>query len=196
MRLISALPALLATAAGVGLALLVLNGDAAIAGALVIVIVIALGVLYRLGRSLLSRKPRLASLAMEASIGLEFVGAATASGALVWIAIELAPESAADATSVSARDKEIWAALSAAASTYLGTVIISPDQEWRPFKKALVAEFGTRFRDAQTPLEKDARDAVNRDDFSPQARQHRGISVAGWGWTARRRRARFVEDAL
>jgi hypothetical protein len=149
-------------------------------------------VLYVGGRLAFGRWPYAAGFAMETGAGLLILGAGVAGAVLLWLAIKKAPGEHA-----STREKEVWTALSAALTAYLGSVIIKPEGElWNPVKNAIKAVFGQRFLNPTTTLQKDARDAIQSDNYGAQHASHAGETVDGWGWDARRTRTRHIQDAL
>jgi hypothetical protein len=128
---------------------------------------------------------------METGLGFLTLGAAIAGAFLLWLAIEKAPSEAA-----STLNKQVWAALTAAVSAYLGSIIIKPEGEiWNPVKRAVARVFANDFKDRSTDLEKDARDAVQREAYGAIAPIHSGEVVNGWGWDARRLRT-HIQDEL
>ena len=90
----------------------------------------------------------------------------------------------------------MWAALSAAITVYLASIVIKPEgKRWNPVGDAVRKVYGGKFQD-ETPLAKDARDAVLKDSYGAQAPAHKGNRVEGWGWDARRLRTRHIQDRL
>lgn len=129
---------------------------------------------------------------MESAFGVFALVASIAGATLLWLAIRHAP-----GANASTREKEVWAALIGAFTTYLGSVIIKPDGEIaNPVKGAIGSKFRESFRDPKSALEKDARSAVQRDQYGAEALKHAGQVVNGWGWAARRLRTRHIQDAL
>lgn len=148
--------------------------------------------LFGSGRWAFTRRPYHAGFVMEAGLGLLTLGAGIAGAVLLWLAIQKAPGEHA-----STRQKEVWAALSVAITTYLGSIIIKPEGEiWNPVKTAIKKKFADQFTARQTLLEKDARNAVQTESYGAEAPSHAGQVVEGWGWDARRLRTRHIQDQL
>jgi hypothetical protein len=191
-RLLTPLPTLCAAVLAVVLALLYLDHGwglpVLVAGGLFVII----GGAFGIGRAIFGRKPYVGGLVMESSILLVTLGASIAGAFLVWLAIDQVPGDKA-----TTREKEVFAAISAALTAYLGSVIIEPAGEfWNPVKKAIGRRFGSQFTDPQTPLAKDARSAVIRERYGAEAAEHEGEVVNGWDWAARRLRTRHIRDRL
>lgn len=148
--------------------------------------------LYVGGRLAFKKWPYRGGYLMESAFGVFALIASIAGASLLWLVIKHTP-----GTDATTREKEVWAALSGALTTYLGSVIIKPEGEIaNPVKSAIDSKFGDSFRDPQTALEKDARSAVQREQYGAEAPQHAGHVVNGWGWAARRLRTRHIQDAL
>jgi hypothetical protein len=185
------LPALVAAILAVALALLYID-DGWVAPSLAAgsVLVVA-GLVFLTGRLLFKRAPYFGGWLMEVWILVMTCVAAIAGAVLVWYAIEEAP-----GDEPTAREEEVFSAISAAMAAYLGSIIIEPEGElWNPVKSAIEKVFKSRFADGDA-LEKDARDAVIRDRYAAQADEHRDDVVDGWGWDARRVRTRHIRDHL
>jgi hypothetical protein len=186
------LPPLLGALLAVALVVLYLDHGWWTPALVVIGLVAATGLLYGLGRLLLTRRPYYAGFLMEAGLGLLTIAAGVAGAVLLWLAIEKAPGDDA-----SVREKQVWAALSTAFTAYLGSLIIKPEGDvWNPVKSAITSVFAGRFTERRTELERDARDAVQEDEYGAQAVEHAGQQVSGWGWDARRLRTRHIQDQL
>lgn len=85
---------------------------------------------------------------------------------MVWLAIKHTP-----ATNATQRDKQVFTGLSAALTAYLGSVIIKPEGEaWNAVRSSVKGVFAKSFTQRRTPIEKDARDAVQLDGYGAQAR--------------------------
>lgn len=191
-RLLSPLPALLSAVLAVGLALVILDHGFGRAAVLVAMALVVTGGVVLLGRALLGSHPYRGALLMEASALVLVCLAALAGALLVWLAIKHTP-----ATNATQRDKQVFTGLSAALTAYLGSVIIKPEGEsWNAVRSSVKGVFAKSFTQRRTPIEKDARDAVQLDGYGAQAPEHAGQVVEGWGWGARRTRTRHIQDQL
>ena len=144
------------------------------------------------GWLLFSRWPYLAAIALEAGPALGWLIAVAVGTALSWLLIKKAPSSNAGPETTA-----IYAAVSTAIAAFLASVFGNQDQPlWNPVRSQISRKFGESFKARKTDIEKDARDAVQKDNYGANAAAHAGHVVAGWGWTARRRRTRHIQDAL
>jgi hypothetical protein len=189
-QLLKPLPALVAALLAVRLALAYLDHGIGVPLALIGSLLVVTGVLFGVGRAIFGNKPYTGGLLMESGLLLIVWGAAIAGAVLVWYAIDQAPPATADA-----REKAVFAAVSAALAAYLGSVIIKPDGElWNPVKSAIKNVFETSFTAPATALERDARNAIQTDRYGAEA--HSDNVVSGWGWSDRRKRTHHIQDQL
>lgn len=191
-RLSRGMPSLASAAAAIGLASMAVKSgwvDVAVTGGVVFVFVLAC---WRVGLGLLPRRPYAAAYLLEVGIGLEFVTASVLGAVLIWFGVDVAPGDTA-----SDLHNEMYAAGAAALAVFLGSVGIDPEGgRWNPVRSGVTAEFRGRFTARSTPVEKDADDAVRKDEYGAQAPEHHGDRVSGWDWGARRLRTRHIGDAL
>ena len=125
---------------------------------------------------------------MESGYALLLLGAACVGGLLFWLVATKTPAKKAPELT-----QQAFSGLVSALTVYAGAVIINLDVPWNPVKKAIQRTFAGRFSGRADNAGKDASDAVVLDDYG--ARQP-GERVSGWGWQARRLRARQIGRAL
>jgi membrane-bound ClpP family serine protease len=186
------LPVLVAAILAIVLALLYIDHGWLVPTIVAGAVLVVAGAFLLAGRLLFVRAPYLGGWLMESWIFVATCAAAVAGAVLVWYAIEEAP-----GDNPTAREEEVFSAVSAALAAYLGSVIIEPEGErWNPVKTAIGKEFKSSFNAGRTDLEKDAREAVRKERYSALAAGHDGDVVDGWGWDARRVRTRHIRDQL
>jgi hypothetical protein len=199
-RLLQPVPALAAALLAVYLAVTYLDHGWRRPVAIVLVPTLVVALVFVAGRILFKYRPYYGGFLIEFGLAVQFLAAGVAGALLIWLLIEKAPKSATPTT----REKEVWAAVSGAITAYLGSIIIKPEGELgNPVKSAIRSVFGERFKgptdgssDRRTLLERDARSAVQENEYPGSASTHVDHVVKGWGWDARRLRTRHIQDQL
>jgi len=190
-RLLASLPGPLA--AGLGVVEVVLFLRLGLALALIPIGIVAAGaaILYFVGTRLFATHPKQASYLAEAGLCFQFIVAIIACSVALGVTIRLTPQENATVT-----QKSIWTASIAAIASYLGAALINPSgAKWNPVKALITKAFSDKFP-AQTEdnYVKDARDSVKLDSFGAIVPNREYVD--GWGWTARHRRAVYIQEAL
>jgi len=187
-QVLSPLGAFLASAGAVGIGVLLVKGRWILPLVLVAACVAVVAACFLVGKTILSTHPRGGSLLMESGYVLLLLAAACAGGLLFWLVVAKSP--AKNATELS---KQAFSGLVSGLTVYAGAVIIRMDVPWNPVKKQIKKTFAGRFTSRPDNDGKDASDAVALDDYGAR---HGGEQVSGWGWQARRLRARQIARAL
>jgi hypothetical protein len=187
-QILSPLGALLASAAAVVIGVRLVKGRWIWPLVLVVLCAALIGALYFIGRRMLSKHPRIGSLLMESGYALLLLGAACAGGSLFWLVATKTP-----AKNAPELTQQAFSGLVGALTVYAGAVIINLDVPWNPVKKAIQKTFTGRFSGRDDADGKDASDAVVSEDYGAR---HPGEQVSGWGWQARRLRAKQIGRAL
>lgn len=187
-RVVSALPSLVTGLLAILLGRMWIEGQIVLFAVIIGMALILTGLVYVVGSAVLRDYPSVGSLFMESGQGAAMLVAAIVGGGLLWLGVTYAPGSQADEKS-----KQTWAAIMAAVAAYLGAVVIKPELPWNPVKSALVKQFRGAFTSRRDPIEKDAHDAWLLPTYGAQAASE---LVDGWGWDARRLRARHIQRAV
>jgi len=187
-QILSPLGAFVASAAAVGIGVLLVKGHWICALVLVVACAALIGTLFLIGTRMLSKHPRAGSLLMESGYTLLLLGAACAGGLLFWFVAAKSP-----AKNAPELTQQAFSGLVSAITVYAGAVIINLDVPWNPVKNSIRKTFAGRFNGRGDNDGKDAFDAVVLDEYGAR---HPGEQVSGWGWQARRLRAKQIARAL
>jgi hypothetical protein len=185
--IISPLRGLLASATGVGIGILLAKGIWLPPIIVVAVLAMLIGLLFVIGKANLAKHPEVGSLLMESGYALSLLAVAIAGGLLFWLIAVKSPGKNATALT-----RQAFSGLTGAFTVCLGALAINFNA-WNPVKSAIQDKFQGRFNDRSDNDGKDAMHAVGYDNYGAL---HGGERVSGWGWQARRLRAKQIERAL
>jgi hypothetical protein len=186
-QILNPIRALLASAAGVGIGVLLAKGYRLLPLLLVGGAALLIGLCFIVGKSNLSKRPELGSLLMESGYALSLLAVAIAGGLLFWLIAAKSPAKGAAALS-----RQTFSSLVSALTVFAGAMSIDLNA-WNPVKHAIKTTFTGEFVGRLDPDGRDAVRAVGNEDYGAL---HPGEKVSGWGWQARRLRAKQIARAL